>query len=309
MPTSGDARSISARISAPSNSASPPRGRRDRPVRFPRRLQARCGGSASSLGLGAPVVRVDEIALEMGGEDTRRAWGRRLAGLPHLIEHGAKTLRRAGHGGRAERGDAIARQPRRDRGDRVAVRPVVERVHAVDAVDVDVDEAGNDVVPVEGKRRLAVAARRRIGADFDDDAFVDDERAGDRMRSGNTSAAPDRTIIVTPASFAAPVGIDLQLAAFERQRHRIDRVLADGTTIDRSAGAAPQAAARRAPESPARRRFRRVETGDRRGSRGRASRGSAAAARRADSASHRTRDAVRPLRARTRRPSRDVSRM
>ena len=57
----------------------------------------------------------------------------------NLFEQAAKRVRFARDGGRAEGGHAVARHPTRDRRDRVAS---VERIEALDAVHVHVDEPG-----------------------------------------------------------------------------------------------------------------------------------------------------------------------
>ncbi len=71
----------------------------------------------------------------------------------------AQRIRRARDRRRTERRDAVARKPRGDRRDRVAA---VERVDALDAVHVDVDEAGNDVVTVKGECGVRDPMTRRI---------------------------------------------------------------------------------------------------------------------------------------------------
>ena len=74
-------------------------------------------------------------------------------------EHRAKLVGRTGDRRRAKRGDAEARQPRRDARDRVAA---IERVGSLDAVHVDVDEARHDRVPpqIEFADRPATARAR-----------------------------------------------------------------------------------------------------------------------------------------------------
>ena len=127
--------------------------------------------------LRAPVFRVDEIAFEMRRQHARGPWRRRFAGAPHLIEHAAQRLGSAGDGRRTERRHAVLRKSFGNRRDRTSRCGGIQRVDSLDAVNVDVDEAGHDVMSVEREQRMRVAGRRRVGADLDDPIAVDDERA------------------------------------------------------------------------------------------------------------------------------------
>jgi hypothetical protein len=135
---------------------------------FPRAAR----GTQARGRLRTAVLRVDEVALEMRGQDTRAA-RRRRARKPDLVEHAAKRIGTAGDRGGAERGDAVARQPS---GDRLYGITDGERVDALDAVHVHVDESGHDVVMV--KRESRMCAVDAAGANFDDASLVYDQRAG-----------------------------------------------------------------------------------------------------------------------------------
>src|SRR5262249_52924089 len=120
----------------------------------------------------------------MRGKDASRADRRRAARLPHLIEHTAQRRRTAGHRRRTERRDAVARQTIGDERNGIAVGADVERIDAVDTVDVNVDEARDDVVAVKRELRIGVARRQRIGTNVGDATLVYHERARreDRIR-------------------------------------------------------------------------------------------------------------------------------
>ena len=115
----------------------------------------------------------------MRRQDACGASGRHLADVLYLFEHAAEGTGSAGNRCRTERRDAVPRQLRRNRRYRAAS---IERIDAVDAVHVDVDEAGNDAVAVESKRRQRVAtrdcSRNRPGPNLSDAIAVDDEGAG-----------------------------------------------------------------------------------------------------------------------------------
>src|SRR5262245_61716035 len=78
----------------------------------------------------------------------------------HVFEGAMKVRRGAGNGRRAERGDTVPRQPRGKCGERTRW---IERVVSFHAVDMHVDEAGNDPVPGHidspGARRIEAKVR------------------------------------------------------------------------------------------------------------------------------------------------------
>ena len=76
-----------------------------------------------------------------------RACGRAgAAGASHALDQALEHGGRTGDGGRAERRHAVADQPPGDLLDRIRR---VEGVEALDAVDVDVDEPGDERVAVQ----------------------------------------------------------------------------------------------------------------------------------------------------------------
>ena len=84
-----------------------------------------------------------------------------------MAQHPAEFVRCASRRGGTERGDAVARQTGRHTRHRIAF---VERVEAVNAVHMDVDEAGDNVVIVEREvRRLRITCPWRLACtDLDD---------------------------------------------------------------------------------------------------------------------------------------------
>src|SRR5439155_6757509 len=107
----------------------------------------------------------------MRGQDACRARLGCLACPTNLVEHSPKCVRRAGQRRRTECDDSVARQPRGDGSDRISP---VQRIEALDAVDVYVDESGYDVVIVKRKRGMRMPAGwRRVGTDFDDALGLD----------------------------------------------------------------------------------------------------------------------------------------
>ena len=113
--------------------------------RFARRADA-------GLRLRPLELAADEVALEVRGKHAGGAGRARLARRPDAAEHLAQRRGRAGDGRRAECRHAEWRQPRRDPRDGVGA---VQRVGALDAVHVDVDEARDDEVALE----IAAVAR------------------------------------------------------------------------------------------------------------------------------------------------------
>ena len=85
----------------------------------------------------------------MRGQHTCRASRRCFPRTPHLVQDATERLRPARHGRGTERRDAIPRQPFRDRANGIALRTHVQRIDAVDAVHMDVDETGHDVMAVK----------------------------------------------------------------------------------------------------------------------------------------------------------------
>jgi hypothetical protein len=127
--------------------------------------------------LGAAEIRVDEVALEMSGQHPR-VGPRRAARPPHALDQPLEHLRRAGHRGRTEGRDAVTDQATGDFLDGVQR---FERVEAFDAVDVDVDEAGGQRLPVQIDEPAAAAGgtrRSRPRLNFRDPAVLDDDRPG-----------------------------------------------------------------------------------------------------------------------------------
>ena len=158
--------------------------------------------------LRALELRVDEVALEVRRQDPCAGPLRRRPGRAHRLQHAAQRRRPARNRRRTERGDPVARQAPGHVANRVGA---VERVHTLDAVHVDVDEAGDDVVAreVEGAGRPPPRGRR---GNLDDAIAVDDDRAGvehavrqDEVRAGEgnharESAASRAAPIATPSS-------------------------------------------------------------------------------------------------------------
>ena len=182
-----------------------------------RRRRARPSGVRRQTSGCAPLkIGIDEIALEMrrqhaGGR--RRARARAPRGSPASMRR--SVVGPAGDRRRAERGDPVPRQPRRHRPDRITVG--VERVDPFDAVHVDVDEAGDDVVAVEvaSARRAAWATPRRSGRR---PRPVRPARAGGRAArawrpTGGSSASAHAASLTS-----GPGGVAPQLASVERQR-------------------------------------------------------------------------------------------
>ena len=83
----------------------------------------------------------------------------------------------------------------------------VERVGAVDAVHVDVDEPGHDQVPRQLEVIHAAAGRARTGGDIDDLFAVEDERARTEHAIGqhDIGAREDDHATASAATRAAPM--------------------------------------------------------------------------------------------------------
>ena len=150
--------------------------------------------------LRALVLRVDEVALEVRGEHPRAAGRRARARLPDGCEHTAQRRGRARDRRRAERRDAEARQPRRDRPDRVVA---VQRVGSLDAVHVDVDEAGHDVVLRQIEVDVTAAAGPGAGRESAMRSPSRRSVPGLSSRSGRTTSAPASTIMRARAAASA----------------------------------------------------------------------------------------------------------
>ena len=116
------------------------------------------------------VVGVQEVALEVRAEHPGRPGRPRGRGHVHGGQEPFERRRRAGHRRRAEGGDAVTRQRRRHRRHRVGP---AQHVGPLDAVDVPVDEAGQDPSPVAGD---VVRGAGAVGADLDDGPVVDRQR-------------------------------------------------------------------------------------------------------------------------------------
>src|SRR4029079_19033363 len=93
----------------------------------------------------AAEIRVDEVALEMGRQHARVGPGGG-AGPAHALDEALEHRRRTGDRGRAERRHAVAYQPPGDLLDGI---DRIEAVEALHAVDVDVDEPGDEDVAVQ----------------------------------------------------------------------------------------------------------------------------------------------------------------
>ena len=175
-------------------------------------LGAGARGQAQALErLGAAVLRVDEIALEVRRQHARAA-GRPGVVPPDRAEHRPERLRRAGHRRRAERRHAVARQPRRDARDRVVT---VERVGPFDAVDVDVDEAGHDRVLVQIEVEIARRPRRSVPQHVDDAIAVEDDGRRAQQAIGQHDVGAQRE---QSHRLGWRHAVPVELAALERQR-------------------------------------------------------------------------------------------
>ena len=114
------------------------------------------------------------------------------------------------------------------RGSRPAITAIapaaVERVGAFDAVDVDVDESGDDAAGRRSPRPGCRATGARARHDLGDAAVVEDERALLEHAIGQHDDAPESTIRArsrtAPARSSGTADVPLELAAFERQRRR-----------------------------------------------------------------------------------------
>ncbi len=131
-------------------------------------------GAQAGAWLRAGVFRADEVAFEVRGHDTRAERRRCAAQLLHLIEHAGQIERTAGHGGGCKRGDAEAWQRCGHALDRMRI---VMDVDTGDAVHVEIDEAGNDGVTVEGRARCR-RRQRPLGANIGDAAISQHQGAG-----------------------------------------------------------------------------------------------------------------------------------
>ena len=114
--------------------------------------------------------RVEERPLQMRAEHARgrrkRAGGLIGHRLVDCAERRNRTLFSVGGEGRQESGDAAARQERRQRGDLTRVG-----IGSARAVDVEVDEAGQDSQPAQVKAfPTCLPLRRTCG----DNASIDD---------------------------------------------------------------------------------------------------------------------------------------
>jgi hypothetical protein len=133
--------------------------------------------------LRAVVVGIEEVALERRAEDAGRAGARRRHGGVDGRQEPLERLRGARYRRRAERGDAVARQRHGHAGHGVGA---AEHVGAVDAVDVAVDEAGQDPLPVA---RDVIGRCAGVGGDLGDDAVLDRQRRALEDAVGGDDAA------------------------------------------------------------------------------------------------------------------------
>ena len=130
---------------------------------------------------------------------TRALVGGRFArSVRHLFEDAAERVGRTRHRRGTERGDAVLRQQRRHRRDRIAV---VQRVVPLDAVHVHVDEPGHDVAVsgLDNRGARRIDARRSLNRR--DAIAVDDEGcAGENpVRQDNVAAGNDDHGWIFPA--------------------------------------------------------------------------------------------------------------
>ena len=110
----------------------------------------------------------------MSGKDASRARRRRRAGVAHAGQHSTEHIGSAGQARRTEGGDAVSGKPRGDAPDGVGR---IERVYAVHAMDVDVDEPWDDQMVLKIVTLGARVARPPTIDDLRDPAAFDDERA------------------------------------------------------------------------------------------------------------------------------------
>jgi hypothetical protein len=108
-------------------------------------------------GLCAGVRRVDEVAFQMRRQHARASRRARGSRPCYLRKDAAQLARCAGHGRRTKRRHAISWQSRRNSGHRFTW---IERVMPIDAVNVHVDEARDDVAfaGVDDRRPIHVGA-------------------------------------------------------------------------------------------------------------------------------------------------------
>ena len=171
---------------------------------------------AQALGrLRALEFRIDEVALEMRGQHARAAGRTRGPRGADARQHLPERRGIARDRRRAEGRHAVARKPLGHRGDR---RAAVERVGPLDAVDVDVDEAGDDVVIGEGEVDRLAAAGARPGRR----SRRSDRRRGRACRRrargpGSTRSAPERQNHGGAVELGEPRGADRDRVGTERR--------------------------------------------------------------------------------------------
>ena len=182
IPTSGRACAISSRISSA----------RKRDVARDARKLLRGGPAKARHRLRAAEVRVDEVALEMRGQDGCVTGDRIEPRGADAVQQTSQRCRRTRHRRRAEAGDAVLRQLRRQRRGGVGSG---ERVAAFHAVHVHVDEAGDDDAAGEIVPLAAGRLRHGLGPDVGNQAVViDHQRAAfnRRVRQHEARAGKNR---------------------------------------------------------------------------------------------------------------------
>ena len=174
----------------------------------PCHVQRRARSCAGTDGLRAAYSGLMKLLSRCAGS-TRAAPRLRLAARPgDLLEHPTQRRRRAGDGRRTERRDAVPRQPRRHRGNRSPSSSESTPSTPWTCTSMNPERCSGR----ERRTPRRLPGRRPAGF-----RRCDRRRwtsvPGERMRSGSTSSAPDRTIIRASAS---PVGVDVQLAVPSR---------------------------------------------------------------------------------------------
>src|SRR5687768_2126851 len=91
--------------------------------------------------LRAIELRIDEVALEMRGQDESGFRYPLGACAYDRLEESVQAVGRARDRGRAKRGDTVLRKPRRHIGNGIRT---IEHVSAFEAMHVHIDEAGDD---------------------------------------------------------------------------------------------------------------------------------------------------------------------
>ena len=123
--------------------------------------------------LRATVLRIDEIAFEMGGQHTG-CWCGAAAKRGDALENLTQSIRRTGDRGWTKRGHPMLRQTLGERGDCVTA---VQRVDAVDPVHVHVDEPRHHDVAPQIDRTRCTGCTHCTRPNLSNPIAVDHERA------------------------------------------------------------------------------------------------------------------------------------